>query len=324
MKAAWYEKQGPAREVLTVGEMPDPMPASGEVRIRVSASGINPGDIKKREDAFGYGMPYPRIIPHSDGAGRVDQVGEGVSPEWVGRSVWCFGAQSYRPFGTAAEFTVVPVEQAVPMPAKVSQEQGACLGIPGITAHRAVHVAGSVNGRTVLVQGAAGSVGMCAVQLARQAGAHVIGTVMTPSEEETASDAGAQEVVRNDHELISRLKTLAPDGIDHIVEVAFGANVGADIDLLKMGGSIATYATNVATPTIPFWLMVFKNIRLFFLGSDDFPKDAKIAAARDLNAALEAGWSGFEIAERIPLAEIARAHELVEHPTRRGRIVVTV
>jgi NADPH2:quinone reductase len=324
MKAAWYEKQGPAREVLTVGEMPDPMPASGEVRIRVSASGVNPGDIKKREDAFGYGMPFPRIIPHSDGAGRVDQVGEGVSSEWVGRSAWCYGAQSYRPFGTAAEFTVVPVEQAVLMPAKVSPEQGACLGIPGITAHRAVHVAGSVNGRTVLVQGAAGSVGTCAVQLARQAGAHVIGTVMTPSEEETASDAGAHEVVRNDHELISRLKTLAPDGIDHIVEVAFGANVGADVDLLKMGGSIATYATNVATPTIPFWLMVFKNIRLFFLGSDDFPKEAKIAAARDLNAALEAGWSGFEIAERIPLAEIARAHELVEHPARRGRIVVTV
>jgi NADPH2:quinone reductase len=147
---------------------------------------------------------------------------------------------------------------------------------------------------------------------------------MSSSEEETASQAGAHEVVHNDHELMSRLKALAPDGIDHIVEVAFGANVGADVDLLKTGGSIATYATNVATPTIPFWLMVFKNIRLFFLGSDDFPQEAKMAAARDLNAALEAGWSGFQIAERIPLAEIARAHELVEHPTRRGRIVVTV
>jgi NADPH:quinone reductase len=324
MKAAWYEKQGPAREVLTVGEMPDPMPASGEVRIRIAASGINPGDIKKREDAFGYGMPYPRIVPHSDGAGRVDQVGDGVSSEWLGRSVWCYGAQSYRPFGTAADFTVVPVEQIAPLPSGVSPDQGACLGIPGITAHRAVHVAGSVDGRTVLVQGAAGSVGLCAVRLARRAGAHVIGTVMSGPEEETASQAGAHEVVRNDHELTSRLKALAPDGIDHVVEVAFGANVGADVDLLKMGGSIATYATNVATPAIPFWLMVFKNIRLFFLGSDDFPKDAKIAAARDLSAALEAGWSGFEIAERIPLAEIARAHELVEHPARRGRIVVTV
>jgi NADPH2:quinone reductase len=324
MKAAWYEKQGPAREVLTVGEMPDPMPASGEVRIRIAASGINPGDIKKREDAFGYGMPYPRIVPHSDGAGRVDQVGDGVSSEWLGRSVWCYGAQSYRPFGTAADFTVVPVEQIAPLPSGVSPDQGACLGIPGITAHRAVHVAGSVDGRTVLVQGAAGSVGLCAVQLARRAGAHVIGTVMSRLEEETASQAGAHEVVRNDHELTSRLKALAPEGIDHVVEVAFGANIAADVDLLKMGGSIATYATNVAAPAIPFWLMVFKNIRLFFLGSDDFPKDAKVAAARDLSAALEAGWPGFEIAERIPLVEIARAHELVEHPARRGRVVLTV
>jgi NADPH:quinone reductase len=202
--------------------------------------------------------------------------------------VWCYGAQSYRPFGTAAEFTVVPVEQIAP-PAAVSPDQGACLGIPGITAHRAVHVAGSVDGRTVLVQGAAGSVGLCAVQFARRAGAQVIGTVMSSSEEETASHAGAHEVVLNDHQLMSRLKALAPNGIDHIVEVVFGANVGADVDMLKMGGSIATYATNVATPTIPFWLMVFKNIRLFFLGSDDFPKEVKIAAARDLNAALEGG-----------------------------------
>jgi NADPH:quinone reductase len=324
MKAAWYEKQGPAREVLMIGEMPDLTPARGEVRIRIAASGINPGDVKKRQDAFGLGMPSPRVIPHSDGAGVVDQVGEGVNSEWVGRSVWCYGAQSYRPFGTAAEFTVVPVEQVVPLPANVSPDQGACLGIPGITAHRAVHVAGPVEGRTVLVQGAAGSVGICAVQLARRAGARVIGTVMLPSEEETASRAGAHEVVRNDDKSRARLKAIARDGIDHIVEVAFGANVQADIDLLKMGGSIATYATNVATPAIPFWLMVFKNTQVFFLGSDDFPKEAKIAAARDLNAAFGAGWSGFEIAERIPLAEIARAHELVEHPVRRGRIVLTI
>jgi NADPH:quinone reductase len=324
MKAAWYEKQGPARDVLIVGDMPDPKPSSGEVRIRIAASGINPGDIKKRENAFGYGMPYPRIIPHSDGAGRVDMVGDGVGPEWVGRSVWCYGAQSYRPFGTAAEFTVVPVEQAVSMPDNIKPEQGACLGIPGITAHQAVHVAGSVNGRTVLVQGAAGSVGLCAVQLARRAGARVIGTVMSASEEETASQAGAHEVVRNDQELIPRLKALTPDGIDHIVEVAFGANVQTDVDLLKMGGSIATYATNIAAPTIPVWQMVFKNIRVFFLGSDDFSREAKVAATQGLNAALEAGWQGFEIAERVPLDEIARAHELVEHPVRRGRIVVTV
>ena len=324
MKAAWYEKQGPAREVLTVGDMPDPAPGPGELRIRIAASGINPGDTKKREDAFGVGMQYPRVIPHSDGAGQVDQVGDGVSSEWLGKSVWCYGAQSYRPFGTAAEFTVVPAAQTVPLPANVTPEQGACLGIPGITAHRAVHVAGPISGRTVLVQGAAGSVGLCAVHLARHAGAHVIGTIRTPAEEQTARQAGAHEVVLNDAELQAHVKAVAPEGIDHIVEVAFGANIERDVELLKMGGSIATYATNAATPTIPFWQMVFKNIQLFFLGSDDFPPAAKAVAARDINAALEAGWSGFAIGERIPLSEIARAHELAEHPQHPGRVVVTI
>src|SRR6516165_1102662 len=134
MIAAWYERQGPAREVLTVGEMPDPHPAAGEVRIRIAASGVNPGDIKKRQDSFGTGMPYPRVIPHSDGAGRVDQIGDGVPSEWMGRAVWCYGAQSYRPFGTAGQFTVVPVDQVAALPENVGMEQGACLGIPGVTA----------------------------------------------------------------------------------------------------------------------------------------------------------------------------------------------
>ena len=322
MKAAWYEKQGPAREVLHVGEMPDPTPSAGEVRIRIAGSGINPGDTKKRGDAFGVGMPYPRVIPHSDGAGRIDEIGPGVSLEWIGRNVWCYGAQSYRAFGTAAEFVVVPVDHVAPLPPNVSMEQGACLGIPGITGHRAVHVGGDVRGRTVLVQGAAGSVGLCAVALARHAGARVIGIVRSESDEPTARNAGAQEVIVSSSDLVSRVKALAPDGVDHIVEVAFGANVDADVELLKNDGSIASYATDKATPTIPFWQMVFKNIRAYFLGSDDFPSEAKMQAARDINSALEAGWTGFEIGERIPLAEIARAHELVDHPVRRGRVVV--
>jgi NADPH2:quinone reductase len=322
MKAAWYEKQGPARDVLKVGEMADPTAGSGEVRIRISASGINPGDTKKRGDAFGVGMPYPRVIPHSDGAGRIDQIGPGVSAEWIGRNVWCYGAQSYRAFGTAAEFTVVPVDQVAPLSANVSMEQGACLGIPGITGHRAVHVGGDIRGRTVLVQGAAGSVGLCAVALARHAGARVIGTVRSGSDEPTARNAGAQEVIVSSSDLVSRVKALAPDGVDHIVEVAFGDNIDADVELLKNDGSVASYATDKASPTIPFWQMVFKNIRMYFLGSDDFPREAKMQAARDINSALEAGWTGFEIGERIPLAEIARAHELVDHPTRRGRVVV--
>lgn len=251
MKAAWYERQGPARDVLIVGEMPDPQPLAGEVRIRVTASGVNPGDVKKREDAFGVGMPYARVIPHSDGAGTVDAIGEGVSKEWLGRRVWCYGAQSYRPFGTAAEYVVVPVKQVAPLPDGLPMEQGACLGIPGITAHRTVHVAGSVEGRTVLVQGGAGAVGACAVQLAHRAGARVIATCRTESDKDIASRASADEVFLTDATLAEHIHRAAPDGVDHIVEVAFAANIKTDIEVLAQGSSIATYATNIPIAEIP-------------------------------------------------------------------------
>jgi len=324
MKAAWYEKQGAARDVLTVGEMNEPQPLAGEVRIRVAASGVNPGDVKKRGDAFGVGMPYPRVIPHSDGMGTVDVVGEGVSQEWIGRRMWCYGAQSYRPFGTAAEYTTVPLQQAVPLPETVPMEQGACLGIPGITAYRAVQVAGPVKGSTVLVQGGAGAVGVCAVQLAHRAGARVIATCRSESDKEIASRAGADEVLLTDEKLVERIRGLAPDGVNHIVEVAFAANIKTDVEVLAQGGSIATYATNAPTPEIPFWQLVFINARIFFIGSDDIPTEAKIEAARAINQALEAGWQGLEIAERFPLDEIAQAHEFVEHPTKSGRVIVTI
>jgi NADPH2:quinone reductase len=296
--------------------------------MRVSASGINPGDIKKRQDTFGLGMPFPRVIPHSDGAGVIDQVGEGVAASRLGERVWCYGAQSYRPFGTAAEYTVIPSQQAVPLPADVSWEQGACLGIPGITAHRAVHGAGPVDDRTVLVQGGAGAVGSCAVALAHHAQARVIATVRSAADALVAKRAGAHEVVRTDGlaaaEVVDEIRGLAPDGVHHVVEVAFHANIVVDEQVLAVGGSIATYATGDPFPTLPVWLLIFKNARLFFLGSDDFPPAAKVAAAAGLNEILEAGWAGFEIAERLPLAAIAQAHELVEGPRLRGRVVVTV
>jgi NADPH:quinone reductase len=324
MRAAWYEKQGAARDVLVLGNMDDPQPRAGEVRIRVAFSGVNPGDVKKREDAFGVGMPYPRVIPHSDGSGTVDAVGEGVSREWVGQRVWCYGAQSYRPFGTSAEYTVVPLKQVAPLPAGVSLEQGACLGIPGITAHRAVHVAGSVEGRTVLVQGGAGAVGACVVQLAHRAGARVIATCRAETDKEIASRAGADEVLLTGENLVERIRALAPDGVHHVVEVAFGANIKTDTEVLAQGGSLATYATNAPTPEIPVWQLVFVNARLFFVGSDDLPPEAKIEAARALSQALEVGWQGLDIAEIVPLDQIARAHELVEHPSKPGRVIIAV
>lgn len=324
MRAAWYEKQGAARDVLIVGEMGEPQPLAGEVRIRVAASGINPGDVKKRQNAFGVGMPFPRIIPHSDGAGTIDSVGEGVSEEWVGRRVWCYGAQTYRPFGTAAECTVIPLEQAVPLPESVSFEQGACLGIPGITAHQAVHVAGSVTGRTVLVQGGAGAVGACAVQLAHRAGARVIATCRSESDQAITARAGAEMILLADESLAERIRAVAPDGVHHIVEVAFGSNIKTDVEALAQGGSIATYATDVSRPEIPYWPLVFSNVRIFFIGSDDVPMEVKLEATGAINQAFEAGWQGLEIAARFPLDEIAQAHEFVEHPARTGRVLVTI
>jgi len=324
MKAAWYEKQGAARDVLVIGAMDDPQPHAGEVRIRVSFSGVNPGDVKKREDAFGVGMPYPRIIPHGDGSGTVDTVGEGVPREWIGRRIWCYGAQSYRPFGTAAQYTVVPLKQVAQLPEGVSLEEGACLGIPGITAHRSVHVAGSIKGQTVLVQGGAGAVGACAVQLAHRAGARVIATCRAEADKPVAVRAGADEVLLTSGNLAQRVRALAPDGVHHIVEVAFGANIKTDTEVLAQGGSIATYATNTPMPETPFWQLVFVNARVFFVGSDDVPAEAKIEATRDINHALEVGWRGLDVAEIVPLDQIARAHELVEHPTKPGRVIVAI
>jgi NADPH2:quinone reductase len=303
-------------------------PGPGEVRIRVAASGINPGEVKKRQDTFGLGMPFPRIVPHSDGAGRIEAVGDGVAASRVGERVWCFGAQSYRPFGTAAEYVVVPADQAIALPERVSFEQGACLGIPGVTAHRAVHVAGPVNGRVVLVQGGAGAVGQCAVALGRHAGALVIATVRSDRDAAVSQRAGAHHVVvtgdRGADEIVQLVRVHAPSGVDHVVEVAFDANVAADERLLKLGGSIATYATGNPSPAIPFWPLVFKNLRLFFLGSDDFPPAAKVAAARALNEALEGGWPGFEIGARFPLESIAEAHEAVEGRKVSGRVILII
>ena len=327
MKAAWYERQGPPGDVLVVGEMPAPDPGPGEVRIRVHASGVNPGDVKKRQDQFGVGMPFPRIIPHSDGAGVIDSVGDQVASSRVGERVWCFGAQSYRPFGTAAEYVVVPAQQAVPLSDNVSYEQGSCLGIPGITAHRAIDVAGPVRDRIVLVQGGAGAVGQCASGLARHAGATVIATVRSDRDVTVAERAGAHHVVvtagLSADEIVESVHSLVPNGIDHIVEVAFHANIETNERLLKQGGSIATYATGNPAPTIPFWPLVFKNIHLHFLGSDDFPMAAKAAAASALNDALEGGWPGFEIGTPIPLESIAIAHEAIEAGNAVGRVVVS-
>src|SRR5215471_12890640 len=256
---------------------------------------------------------------------------QGLSTRWAkaclgNGPVGVFGVMARNPIAPleplpSTRCTVLPLKQAVPLPENVPLEQGACLGIPGITAHRAVHVAGPVEGRTVLVQGGAGSVGACAVQLAHQGGARVIATCRSESDKEIAFRAGADEVLLTGDKLAERVRVLAPDGVHHVVEVAFGANIKTDTEVLAQGGSIATYATNAPMPETPVWQLVFVNARLFFVGSDDVPTEAKIEATRDINRALEAGWKGLDIAEIVPLDQIAHTHELVEHPVKQGRMI---
>ena len=323
MLAAWYDRLGPAAEVLEVGEQPDPEPGPDEVRVRVTISGINPGDTKKRGDWVGYGMPYPRVIPHSDGAGVIDAVGDGVDRARIGERVWVYGAQSYRAFGTAAQLTVVPADQAVALPDEVSDEIGACLGIPGITAHRAVFGDGPVAGKTVLVHGVLGGVGSIAAQLAAWGGATVIGTVRRSSDLTQIDDAVTHVVALDDGDAPAALRALAPDGVHRIVEVSFSDNADLDAAVAAPEAVIAAYATRDPRPDFDFWPMLFANLTIRLLGSDDFPAAAKQQAAVELTAAAQEGALRIPIEDPLPLARIADAHDRVDAGARR-RVVLSI
>ena len=324
MIAAWYDRQGPAAEVLRVGELPAAEPGPGEVRVRLTVSGANPGDMKKREGWLGSPMAFSRIVPHSDGAGVIEAVGPGADPARIGRRVWVYGAQSYRPFGTAAQTTVVPAALAVDLPDAVSDETGACLGIPGITAHRAVFADGPVAGQVVLVHGVRGSVSSLAAQLARWAGATVIGTVRTGAETGQVSRTVADHVVSLGSDPAAAIRRVAPDGVDRVIEVALSANADLDTAVVRNGAVVAAYASPGDRPALPFWPMLFANVTIRLLGSDDFPQDAKDAAARDLSAAAAQSALTVTVAETFPLARIAAAHEAIESGRAPGRVLITV
>jgi len=326
MIAAWYDRQGPAADVLQVGDLPETEPGHGEVRVRLTLSGINPGDIKKREGWLGSAMAFPCIVPHSDGAGVIEAVGPGVGPDRVGTRVWVYGAQSYRAFGTAARTTVVPSGLAVDLPDHVSDETGACFGIPGITAHRAVFADGPVAGQTVLVHGARGSVSSLAAQLARWGGATVIGTVRTDAEVGAVGNDVADHVVslQSGTAAAAAIRELAPEGVDRVVEVALSANADLDAALVRNGAVVAAYASPKDRPELPFWPMLFANVTIRMLGSDDFPQPAKDAAARDLSSAAAQGALSVPVARTFPLADIAAAHQLVESGSATGRVLVSI
>ncbi|MEY9862731.1 NADPH2:quinone reductase [Catenulispora sp. GAS73] len=324
MLAAWYDQQGSAADVLQVSELPDPAPGPGEVRVRVAVSGVNPGDTKKRRGWTGSAMPYPRVIPHSDAAGVIDAVGDGVDARRVGQRVWVYGAQSYRAFGTAAQYTVVPGDLAVPLPDHVSNDLGASLGIPGITAHRTVFADGPVDGRLVLVNGVLGGVGSLAAQLARWGGATVIGTVRRSEESHRIDDTVISHAVALDSsDPAAAIRSHAPNGVDRIIEVALSDNADLDDAVAANGATIAAYATRADRTEIPFWTLLFNNVTLRLLGSDDFPAEAKRQAARDLTAAAAVGALTVDIGDRYPLADISKAHDRID-AGGRGRVLIDI
>lgn len=327
MKAAFFKRPGEANEVLKVGEIDTVQPAKNEVQIEIYYSGVNPGEVKKRADTFGLGMPYDLIIPHSDGAGTITKIGHDVSPEWLGKRVLCFGAQSYRPFGTSANYCCVPEHNVVEISDQVDMKQAAQMGIPGITGFHCVHLGRNQKmnrtGQTLLVQGGGGAVGQCAIAVALDSGAKVIASVRKKEDLIAAENAGAIKAYLADENMVEKIVKDYPDGIDHIVEVAFDANIDLDVKLLKNGGSIATYASNKSPSTIPFWELVFKNIAIHFLGSDDFSKEAKLLAAQNLSQLLDHGWKGLEIGKVYDLKNIADAHLHIENGLK-GRALIRV
>jgi NADPH2:quinone reductase len=326
MRAAWYERQGPPDEVLQVGERPTPEPAPGEVRVRIQASGLNPSDTYGRAGRQGP-MPFPLIIPNQDGAGVIDAAGDGVSADRLGERVWVYEATWNRPGGTAAEYCVVPSQRAVRLPDATDFDIGACLGIPAMTAHRAVFADGPVEGQTVLVTGGAGAVGSTAIQLAVWGGASVISTVSSDDKAAAARAAGAQHTLNyREQDVAAEIARLTGEaGVDRVVEVDFGGNLVTSVQVLKTNGVIASYASRGNDqPPVHFRSLMVKNITVHAILVYTMAESAKTAAAEDITRALSAGALRPLITSRLPLERIAEAHAHVERVSSIGNTVLTV
>jgi NADPH2:quinone reductase len=314
MQAVWYESNGEAADVLQLGEVPAPEPAEGEVRVRLATSGINPVDIKRRRGARGQTVES-RVIPHFDGAGVIEALGSGVPEGRLGERVWIYEAQWQRPFGTAAELVTAAAERAVPLPRRTSFAEGACLGIPALTAHRCVFADGPVEGKRVLVTGGAGAVGAYAIQLAKLGGATVLTTVSSDEKAEIAADAGADYVFNYKAEdVVQRVADLPRGGgVDRIVEVEFGGNLPASLKMLRTNGVIAAYASDAALePKVPFYALAYKSAVARFVLVFEMPEAAKQAAVADITHWLEAGALRHYIAGSFPLREAMAAHQAME------------
>ena len=291
MRAVYYEKNGAAREVLTLGEVETPRPGPGEVRVKLVTSGVNPSDVKARRGATRK-IAFPRVIPHSDGAGEIDMVGEGVAPSRVGERVWTWNAQWKRPFGTAAEYIVLPANQAVRLPDAIGFEAGACLGIPALTAWHAIDIAGIGSGKTVLVAGGAGAVAHYAIQFAKARGATVITTVSSPEKAKIARDAGADHTIDYKSENVGeRVMALTKGGVDAVIEMDLTANAGLLSAVLRPRGALVVYGTGPQA-AIPASFCLANAITFRFVFVYELTPDERAGAIADITRMLEANEIG--------------------------------
>ncbi len=324
MRAVWYDRQGPADEVFVCGELPTPDTGPGELRVRLEASGVNPSDTYRRGGAVP--AEYPRVIPNSDGAGVVDRVGSGVSASWLGRRVWLYnGQRNGRWMGTAAEYISLSADLVTPLPDHVSFAEGATLGVPAMTAHRCVFVAGPVQGRFVLVTGGAGAVGHYAVQLAAWAGATVIATVSSADKAERARQGGAAHVVNyRQEDVAARLLDITQGaGVDHVVDVDFGGNLAVTLEAVRDSGSIAFYASNGdRAPKLPARLVMQKNLSIHGMVLPTSPLEGRKRAQSDLARFTATPGRMLSVAARFPLYQTAAAHQEVERGGKVGTVVV--
>lgn len=324
MRAIQWRRNGPPHEVLELVERQAPEPEPGEVLLRIHASGVNPHDTKARAGWRGVMHQGGPMVPHSDGAGVIVAVGAGVPESRIGERCWIFGARHGR--GTCAELLALPARNAVALPRDVTMVQGACFGVPCLTAHLALFSDGAIAGRTVLVQGGAGSVGLAAIRFAAQAGARVIATASTPTKRDLAQAAGAAETVDyRDPDAATRILALAGGrGVDRIVEVDFGANQALDGAVIAPHGTIAAYSsTRDPKPVLDYYVFAKKAVTLRFVQAmllDGPPLDAAIAATK---AAVATGWMRIPVAETFPLARAAEAHAALEAGAT-GKIIVEV
>ena len=324
MRAVWYEGFGLASEVLNFGEMADPVPGPGEVLVRVRASGINPSDVKLRAGARpGAVMEFPRIVPHSDGAGVIEAVGAGVDAARVGERVWLWNAGWQRAMGTAADLVALPARQAVTLPDGTSFAEGACLGIPAMTAWYALFGDGAdLAGQTILVTGGAGTVGRYACQMAQIAGARVIATVS--SEEKAAHSTTAEWIdYRTTNVAAAVMEKTGGAGVDRIVEVDFGANQDDALATIRPGGVIAAYASAASmTPELAFYPFMFKDVTLRMLICYRFDGPVRRRAEAAVNGWLSAGKLSHAVVPAGDLSNVAAAHDLVAAGNKLGTVVV--